>query len=71
MNELVVMGFFAIYVVVVSLLRLLLEKEIPRLRAMKRIWGRTRGVLIHFLTDVLLPLVLGIVYLARGLAGGL
>jgi hypothetical protein len=35
---------------------------------MKRLWGRTRGLLAHFLTNVALPLVLGIVFLTRGIA---
>jgi hypothetical protein len=69
MNSHLVMGLFALYVVIVSLLRLMAEREFPRVTAMKRLWGRSRGLLLHFTTNVALPLVFGIVFLGRGVAG--
>ncbi len=68
MNSHVVMGVFAIYVMVVTLLRLLFDLELPRVRVLKRVWGHTRGAVIYFVAEVLLPMALGIMYLARGLA---
>lgn len=69
MNPQLVMGLFALYVVIISLLRLMAEQEFPRVTAMKRLWGRSRGLLLHFTTNVALPLVFGIVFLGRGVAG--
>jgi len=68
MEHHVALGVFAMYAMIVTLVRLLFYVELPRLRSLKRIWGRTRGVLIYFATDVLLPLVLGVLFLARGLS---
>jgi len=69
MNLHLAMGFFALYVVAVSLLRLMANREFPRLTAMKKAWGRNRGMVLHFLSSVALPLVLGIVFMSRGIAG--
>jgi hypothetical protein len=63
------MGLFALYVVIVSLVRLMASREFPRLTAMKKAWGRGRGVLLHFISNVALPLVLGIVFMSRGIVG--
>ncbi|NIQ98221.1 MAG: hypothetical protein GWO11_06810 [Desulfuromonadales bacterium] len=70
MNHNIALGIFALYVVVVTLVQLLMQVDTPHLRAMKRIWGRSKGALMHFLTEVIVPLIFGIVYLARGLALG-
>lgn len=69
MNPHLVMGVFALYVVIVSLLRLMADREFPRLTAMKKKWGRSRGLVMHFVSNVALPLVFGIVFLTRGVAG--
>jgi len=69
MNLHLAMGIFALYVVAVSLLRLMAYREFPRLTAMKKVWGRNRGMVLHFLSSVALPLVLGIVFTSRGVAG--
>ncbi len=68
MNSYLAMGLFALYVVAVTLVRCLAEDEFFRLTAMKRRWGRSRGLLMHFLANVALPMVLGIVFLTRGIA---
>ncbi len=62
-----VKGLFAVYVVVVSLIRLMAETEYFRLTAMKKIWGRSRGLLLHFLTNVIIPMMFAIVYFCRGI----
>ena len=65
MNSYLVMGLFALYVVAVSLVRYLREDEFFRLTAMKRLWGRSRGLIFHFLANVALPMVLGIVFITQ------
>ncbi|BCR04749.1 hypothetical protein DESUT3_18180 [Desulfuromonas versatilis] len=65
----IVMGVFALYVVVVSLLRIMAEREHSRLTAMKRIWGRSVGLVMHFVANVALPMVCGVVFLSSGIAG--
>ena len=65
MNSYLVMGLFALYVVAVSLGRYLREDEFFRLTAMKRLWGRSRGLIMYFVSHVALPMVLGIVFIAQ------
>lgn len=60
-------GWFALYVVGVSLIRLLDEHEHFRLTAMKKIWGRSNGLLLHFLTNVVIPMLFALVYFCRGI----
>ena len=69
MNEHLTLGLFAFAVVVISLVRILGEQEFFRLKEMKRCWGRKVGLLLHFLTNVGLPLVVGIVFFCRGIVG--
>lgn len=68
-NAHLAMGVFALFVVVVSLCRIMAEEEFPALTATKKIWGRRRGLLFHFLSHVGLPLVFGVIFLTRGVAG--
>ncbi|MFO7982759.1 MAG: hypothetical protein R6V08_04820 [Desulfuromonadales bacterium] len=70
MNHSIALGIFALYVVVVTLVQLLAQRDVSQLQAMKRIWGRSKGLLMHFLTGVILPLLFGIIYLARGFSTG-
>ena len=58
---------FATYVVGVSLLRLLDDNEYFRLTAMKKIWGRSQGLLLHFLTNVIVPMLFALVFFCRGI----
>ena len=62
----IVKAIFATYVVGVSLIRLLDDNEYFRLTAMKKIWGRSRGLLLHFLTNVAIPILFALVYFCRG-----
>lgn len=68
-NAHLAMGVFALFVVVVSLCRIMADEEFPALTTTKKIWGRRRGLLFHFLSHVGLPLVFGVVFLTRGVAG--
>jgi hypothetical protein len=67
MRSYLVMGFFALFVMIVSLVRCVGDREFFRLTAMKRIWGRKRGLTMYFLANVALPLVIGIVFLGQGI----
>ncbi len=58
---------FAVYVVGVSLIRLLDENEYFRLTAMKKVYGRSKGLLYHFLSHVAVPFVFAMIYLCRGI----
>ena len=60
-------AIFAVYVVGVSLLRILDDNEFFRLTAMKKIWGRSRGLMLHFLTNVIVPLLFALVFFCRGI----
>lgn len=60
-------AIFAVYVVGVSLLRLMDDNEYFRLTAMKKIWGRSQGLLLHFLTNVIVPMLFAIIYFCRGI----
>jgi hypothetical protein len=65
----IVKALFAFYIVTVSLLRLMAENEYFRLTAMKKIWGRSQGLLIHFLSNVIMPMLFAIYFLCRGVVG--
>jgi hypothetical protein len=62
-----VKAIFATYVVGVSLIRLLDDNEYFRLTAMKKIWGRSRGLMLHFLTQVIVPMLFALVFFCRGI----
>jgi hypothetical protein len=69
MEAYIVKALFALYVVTVSLVRLMAENEYFRLTAMKKVWGRSRGLLIHFLSNVILPMLFAIYFICRGIVG--
>lgn len=62
-----VKAMFATYVVGVSLIRLLDDNEYFRLTAMKKVWGRSRGLMLHFLTEVVMPMIFALFFFCRGL----
>jgi len=62
-----VKAVFALYVVTISLLRLMADNEYFRLTAMKKVWGRSRGLLIHFISNVIVPMLFAIYFLCRGI----
>ncbi len=61
-----VKAWFALFIVGVSLIRLLDDNEYFRLTAMKKIWGRSNGLLFHFLTNVVFPILFALIYFCRG-----
>ncbi len=62
-----VKAWFAVYVVGVSLIRLMDENEPLHLTAMKKVWGRSHGLLLHFLTNVIIPIIFALVFFCRGI----
>jgi len=62
-----VKAVFATYVVGVSLIRLLDDNEYFRLTAMKKVWGRSRGLMLHFLSQVVVPMLFALVFFCRGI----
>ena len=67
MDANLVKALFAVYVVAVSLYRMLDDNEFYRLTAMKRVWGRTHGLVLHFATNVLIPMLFALVSFSRGI----
>ncbi|TYP00244.1 hypothetical protein EDC39_101405 [Geothermobacter ehrlichii] len=66
MNRCLLMGLFAIFLSVTTLWRVLREREEAPLCRLRRLWGRSCGTGLYFLVNVALPLVIGVVFLARG-----
>ncbi len=64
-----VKALFALFVVTVSLVRLMADNEYFRLTAMKKVWGRSRGLLIHFISNVIMPMLFALYFLCRGITG--
>ena len=64
-----IMGLFAFIVAVVSLYRIMAVGEFYRLTMMKRVFGRKRGLALHFMVSVALPILLGIVFITGGVTG--
>ena len=61
-------AMFGFYIVTVSLLRLMAENEYFRLTLIRKIWGRSHGLMFHFLTNVVVPTLFAIFYFCRGIA---
>jgi hypothetical protein len=69
MNSHLALGFFALYVVVISLVRFLTGKGMQSIAESRQVWDRRRGILPHFLVNVAAPLVVGIIFVTRGIVG--
>lgn len=67
----IMMGLFAFLIAIVSLWRIMSDREFYRLTMMKRAFGRSRGLAVHFVVAVALPVIFGIVFLTGGIVGGL
>lgn len=59
-------GLFAVYVVGVSLIHLLSDEESYLLTTMKRVWGHSQGLLLHFVINVLIPMIFALISFSRG-----
>lgn len=66
MNEFLMFGLFAWYVVLVSLYGILSGSSDSRLAQVRRSWGRIRGLSIYFCVHVVFPLLVGIVFVGWG-----
>lgn len=64
----IIKALFGFYIVAVSLMRLMAENEYFRLTLMKKIWGRSQGLAIHFLSNVVMPMLFAIYFFCRGIA---
>lgn len=64
-----IMGLFAFVIALVSLCRIMADREFLRLTMMKRAFGRREGLAVHFIVTVAVPIVLGIVFLTVGVTG--
>ncbi len=62
-----VKGLFAVYVVGVSLIHMLSDEESYLLTMMKRVWGRSQGLLLHFVANVLIPMLFALISFSRGI----
>lgn len=63
----IVKALFGFYIVAVSLVRLMAEQEYFRLTLMKQVWGRSRGLMIHFLSNVVMPMLFALYFFCRGI----
>lgn len=64
----IVKALFGFYIVAVSLVRLMADNEYFRLTLMKKAWGRSRGLMIHFISNVAMPMLFAIYFFCRGIA---
>ena len=69
MSSSIAMGIFAFIAAGTSLVRIMSDREFYRLTAMKRKWGRSRGLALFFVSNVVLPLLFGIVFVSSGATG--
>jgi len=69
MNSHLALGLFALYVVVVSLWRMMSGRGLPPSTEVNEVWQRRRRLLPHFLVQVATPLVVGVVFISRGVVG--
>ena len=69
MDSHLALGLFALYVVVVSLWRLMSGRGLPPVAEANRVLERRRRLLPHFLLHVATPLVIGVVFISRGIVG--
>ncbi|PLX98961.1 MAG: hypothetical protein C0623_10865 [Desulfuromonas sp.] len=69
MKSYIAMGIFSFVVAMLSLLQVMADHEFYRLTSMKRVWGRSRGLALHFLANAGLPLVCGVIFMSSGISG--
>jgi hypothetical protein len=68
MNDHLVFGLFALYVVGASLYGILSGASDARLACVRKNWGRIRGLSLYFSVYVFLPLLVGIMSVGWGAA---
>lgn len=67
MNSAMVLGLFALYVSMMSLLLVLLGREDALLALLRGLWGRTLGHANYFAVNVALPLLVCVLCLGWGI----
>lgn len=60
-------GVFAVYIVGVALIRLMDDEEHYYLVVMKKVWGRSQGLTLHFIANVCIPMIFALVSFSRGI----
>jgi len=60
-------GVFAMYVVGVALIRLMDDEEHYYLSVMKKVWGRSQGLTLHFIANVCVPMIFALVSFSQGI----
>ncbi|MCK4535609.1 MAG: hypothetical protein KAT93_01270 [Desulfuromonadales bacterium] len=66
MNEHLIFGLFALYVVAISLYGILSGSSDARLALVRKVWGRVHGLSLYFCVHVILPLLVGIMFIGWG-----
>jgi hypothetical protein len=61
MDPNLIKAVFAVYVVGVALIRLMDDDEHYCLVVVKKVWGRSQGLTLHFIANVCVPLVFALV----------
>ena len=67
MDSHLALGFFALYVVVVSLWRLMSGRGLPPVAEASQVLERRGRLLPHFLVHVAAPMVVGVVFISSGI----
>ena len=67
MDPNLIKGLFAVYVVGVSLIRLMDDEDHYYLVVMKRVWGRNQGLTLHFIANVCVPMIFALVSFSQGI----
>ena len=67
MDPNLIKGIFAVYVVGVALIRLMDDEEHYYLVVMKKVWGRSQGLTLHFIVNVCVPMIFALVAFSQGI----
>lgn len=65
-NRFLVMGLFALLVSLVTLYRVMREREDTRLYRLSRAWGRRAGRALFFVLNIALPALFGVMFFCQG-----
>ncbi len=67
MDPNLIKGLFAFYVVGVSLIRLMDDEDHYCLAVVKKVWGRSQGLTLHFIANVCVPMIFALVAFSQGI----
>ena len=68
MNPHMILGLFALYVAITSLVQVLAGNQDKLLAALRRVWGRSIGLALYFMVHVTLPLLVCVLCLGWGVS---